>query len=61
MSAFGYQVPPSSFFLLLCIMIFIFLLSLHIDYLSPTLRGLRLHSQDFYLIQNILVNIYPII
>ena len=46
MSALGYQVPPSSFFLSLCIRIFIFLLYLHIDYLSPTLGGLRLHSQD---------------
>ena len=58
MSALGYQVPPSSFFLSLCIRIFIFLLSLHIDYFSPTLGGLRLHSQEFRLIQNILVSIY---
>ena len=61
MSALGYQVPPSSFFLSLCIRIFIFLLSLHIDYFSPTLGGLRLHSQEFRLIQNILVSIYPAI
>ena len=32
------------------IRIFIFLLYLHIDYLSPTLGQLRFHSQDFCLI-----------
>ena len=36
------------------IRIFIFLLYLHRDYLSPTPRRLRLHSQDFCLIRNIL-------
>ena len=38
------------------IRIFILLLYLHIDYLSPTPGGLRLHSQDFCLIWNVLVS-----
>ena len=37
------------------IRIFIILLYFHIDYLNPTFGGLRLHSQDFCLISNILV------
>ena len=43
------------------IWILIFLLYLNTNHLNLILGGLRLHSQDFYLIRNILVSFYPAI
>ena len=43
------------------IWILIFILYLNTNHLNLTLGGLRLHSQDIYLIRNILVSFYPAI
>ena len=55
-SVLGYQAFLTTFSSIPYIRIFIFLLYLHIDYPSPTPGELRLYSQVFCLIWNILVN-----